>query len=268
MKDAPGLGFRGATHPPQDVRRLLLLVALGGLAGCFGGGPPECAGCAVPTDAPATCPNCTTPPPTPPDLTDPGLVIEGTWRVGDGWDYVSNQSHYRDVRVLEERTVNGTRFLRVREFTGIVGNPPQIRTDTWLDASAWARVNVSFVGGSRFVTFEPGDPQLRYVRNGSYAYNETSTSRANDSSRAIVRVNVHYLGEDPVDLPWGVAMGGTVEYRALRSESGGSLVRELTVRHVSSEWQNDLLTLTPSSELFELRHARVGDKTLSILDDV
>jgi hypothetical protein len=189
--------------------------------------------------------------------------VTDPWRVGDGWDYLSNQSHFHTVRVLQARVENGTRLYQIEETNGITGNKAQIRTRTWVNGDACARINQSYVGGQVFIAFAPPAADVRYFHNGTLSY-VANTSAPGTTTRTFYQVNVRYRGLETLRFSWGNVQAGRVELFATRTENNETRF-ELTVRHVAREYLNDAQYQLPSGETFRLVAARAGDKQLDVL---
>jgi len=185
------------------------------------------------------------------------------WRVGDGWDYYSNESRYRSDRVIDERDADGTRYFLIEESAGIIGSAPTQRIRAWIDATDWTRENVTYVGGTLATNFTPGMPE-RFFHNGTFAYDQTDANRGTTTRWALV-VNAFYSGPQTVALPWGSTLAGRMEYRALRTAADGTVARELTIRYPSADYANDLQYQLATGEIFKLVAARVGDRTRGVM---
>jgi hypothetical protein len=262
------MGFRGRPLHRRSVRAgALVLVALL-LSGCFGGTAPTCPSCAQPTDTPASPPprNVTAPPP---DFTDAGYLMDEPWHVGDGWDYLSNDSQMHTVRVLKElRGPNATRLLLIEETDRQAGSPtPRTREDSWIDGDTLARYNATFVGGSLTFNLTPSDPQLRFLKNGTFAYNETSTT-PRGSTLTVVRANSYYVGPERVRLPWATVSAGRVEHRILRAVQGGDTQRLLIVHDAFRDYGADVRYQVGDGSLYTLNAVQYNGITHGALIDV
>lgn len=244
--------------PHLRTTLIVLCLTLPALAGCSTPEEP-CPTCATPTDKPAECPNCTPPTAKPPDLKDPGYIVTTPWRVGDGWDYYSNQSRYHSDRVIESRVANDTTYFLIDQAVGLIGNAPQQHIRTWYDATNWTRLNVTYPGGTIMTNYTVPLPE-RFYKNGTFSYNQSDGNRGTTLRYALV-VNVFFAGYETVALPWGSTRAGHVEYRALRTTEDGTTTREFTVRYPSAEYGKDVQYHTVSGEVFKLVAARVGDKS-------
>lgn len=230
---------------------ILLLLPLAG-CGSSGDGPRL----ASPTDTSIVPPPTPTTRPLPaPNLSDPGYVTNASWHVGDAWDYHGVGGHYLAVRVVAQAQVgNATRF-RTEEYQGTIGNPPNVHYSRWVDASSWLALNRTEEGGLRTL-YAPGAPE-RFLRNGTYRYNETSPGVAN----ALV-ANVLYTGRPTVTLPWGeVVKAARFEHRIVIEDKSKALMRVLATHVFAEEWGNDLsFQIGESAESYSLVAARYGGR--------
>lgn len=252
-----------ASAPRHRLRAalLVLLVApFAAVAGCFDGGdePPL----AQPTTSPVSIPS--RPVPATPtvvfNFSDPGYVMNGSWRVGDGWDYESNRSSYRKMRVVDSRVVGDRTDFLVEETFGIIGNAPRSRTSVWVDGGNWTRLNeTDFLGTS--VVYQPGQP-LRYHKNGTFGYNETAYSpRGVAVEKREVAATSRLVGRQTLLFPWGYVEAAKVEHRMVTRE-GEALSRTLVTRWVHRDYLNDVRIHVDGGdggEVFVLVAAQVGD---------
>lgn len=214
----------------------------------------------MPTDVTAQPPTVV-PVVTPPDLNDSGYVMTQPWHVGDGWDYQSNQSAFRTVRVLREALTPGHRLLLIEETEGVVGNPPKIRYQSWIDGDTLARYNLTYIGGRMSLGFDPAEPRLRFLRNGTFSYNETTFLDGNPSSKSVVRANAHFAGYQQVRLGWGNMEAARMEFRFLTTTSDGASTRELELHWAQRDYGADVQYELPTSERFFLTAVKYGDVT-------
>lgn len=263
---------RPGTRP--CLRRALLLLALltpvAALAGCLDSDDEE-RPLLVPTNSSVGIPRAT-PPVTPTvvyNFSDPGYVMEGQWRVGDGWDYESNRSNFRKVRVLDARFVNGTVHYLLEEKIGKVGNPSRGRTLEWVEGTNWTRLNRTDIAGTRAV-FEPGQP-LRFLKNGTYSYNVTFFDAGGTvRERHEVAANSRLVGRQTLLFPWGYVEAAKVEHR-VSTRVGETITRTLVTGFVHRDYLNDVRYVIDDTagnvEAYTLVAAQVGDLRRGTLRD-
>lgn len=246
-------------RPRSALLLLLLLAPVAALAGCLE--DEEGPRLAQPTNATVGIPRATTPaaPTIVYNLSDPGYVMSGSWRVGDGWDYESNKSNFRKLRVVDARIVgNRTDFL-VEETTGIIGNAPRGRASVWVEGGNWTRLNETDFFGTR-TEYKPGQP-LRHHRNGTFSYNETVTdSRGNVLERREVAANSRLVGRQTLLFSWGYVEAAKVEHR-VTTRVDGELTRTLVTRWAHRDYLNDVkyqIDTGSDIEVFTLVAAQVG----------
>jgi hypothetical protein len=239
----------------------VLLFAGIALAGCFDGDEDK-PRLAVPTDVPAgpTVPATPSNPVIRLNFSDPGYRMNGTWRVGDGWDWESDQGRFRTSRVVEARQVgNATHFL-VEETLGKVGSAPNARSRTWVDGSTWMRVNATDIQGG-FTTFSPGVP-LRFTYNGSYNYTEQRHDNlGRRTENATLYANVAYVNNAVVvRLPWGNVATAKLEHRIVAVDESKAQTRTQITRWVARDYQNEVQYQLDLGETYTLTAAKVGDR--------
>ena len=247
-----------------DVRALVLLGLLlaPALAGCLED-EPEGPRLAQPTSVPAG-PSVPTAPSNPVvklNYSDPGYVMTTPWKVGDGWDWESNHSRFRTMRVLESRNVSGHAHFLIEETAGKVGNPANARSRSWVNATSWAKVNTTDVLGWLSV-YAPGVP-LRAHRNGTYNYTET---RFDDQGRKVDNFSsyatVVYVNHDVViRLPWSQVATGKLDHRIITLDKDRKEARVQVTHWVSREYANDISFQINLDERFTLSAARVDGRT-------
>jgi hypothetical protein len=245
------------------VRRALatgLLAALA-LAGCLHAPSDACSTCAQPTDETPVVPT-QKPDIPPPDLNDSGYLMTEPWHAGDGWDYESNASNYHTVRVLQEADAGGRRMVLVEETEGAVGaSKPDVRYRSWIDGDTLQRFNLSYVGGSLRLVYDPPDPSLRYLHNGSWQFNETQLLAGSPSGVYVERANVVFARPyyESVSLIWGAVTAGHVEQRIVRSAPDGTNTFTLLVHRPYRDYGNDAEYDAADGEHFQLVAFRYGD---------
>lgn len=241
--------------------RALLLVAVflvPTLAGCFSG--DEGPRLAQPTDKPPVIPSSGPPPPTAStfNLSDPGYRVTASWRAGDGWDYLSNQSHFRRVRILDSRVMNGATFYMMEEKTGKTDGPSEQRVVSWVDSRGWLILNATDDTGG-VDTYKPGI-SLRFYKNGSFTYDHT---RVEGSGRKSADENVTvasrlYGPHTTLQYSWGYVEAKRVEQKTI-VRSGETRVESITMHYVHKDYLNDVQYTLPSGETFKLTAVKAGD---------
>lgn len=248
---------------PRPAILIVTLLFASPLTGCLGeeeSGPRL----ATPTDKPPTVPDRTPPPPPKrgiedPDFTDPGFRFNATWREGDGWDWDSNDSRWRSVRVVEVANVSNRTLVRVDQVDGEYRGAAPIRSMMWFDASDWTRINSSAAG--KVTTFTPPPADARLYRNATMFWNQTL-----EGARTAVAVNSWYSGFDSVGLPWGTFRVGHVEHRVTAVGPEGAS-RALIVREPSNVIGNDA-RFSVNGEVYLITGAKFGNLTLGSLRTV
>lgn len=236
---------------------ILALLVAPVLAGCLGNDDPE-RRLAQPTTEPIVVP--TQRAPTPPsayyNFSDPGYKVDGRWRAGDGWDYESNQSNYRRVRVIDTRLVSGTLYYVLEEKTGKVGQGVAKTTTSWVNGKEWALLNTTDNTGIRD-TYTPG-VLLRYHRNGSFGYEHVRTEtsgRVSANETVGVQTRLHPFHQT-ILLPWGYVEAKRVEHvQSVRGVRGTNT----TIHWVHADYMNDVQYQLPSGETYKLTAAKAGD---------
>lgn len=234
---------------------VILLAPVAALAGCSDDAPPL----AQPTDripVPSRAPTPSTPAPEV-DFDDPGLVFNGSWRVGDEWDYESNRSAIRQVRVTAKFTFNGSTHYLLTERTDRPAQIPDYRRHV-VRGSDWMRLNTTDDRG--FVQeFKPGIP-LRQNSNSTYFYDLWLRSRDSPLVKAAsVAGTTRYPSNATLKFPWGFVDTARIEHRlTAKPEGKDDLDRTLVIRYVAAEYLNDVY-IVESDEIWRLRAAQVGD---------
>lgn len=244
--------------PTGNALVLASLLFASGLAGCFGN-DEHSDRLAQPTDEPISVP--TRPPPRQPTIaynfSDPGYRVDALWRVGDGWDYQSNQSHVRRLRVVDSRLANGTTYYLIEEKVGQVDMPPSRTTIAWVDGRQWLLLNVTDVDGGED-RYRPGIP-LRYYRNGSFAFEHTRTEgsgRVSGNASLTVQSRL-FSTHQTILFPWGYVEAKRVEQTAF--VRGGDREGATTLHWIHRDYANDVQYQLPGGETFKITAAKVGE---------
>lgn len=236
------------------------------MAGCLGGEPEEPdpdTPRAVPTNRPISVPigRPPTPPPTV-NFDDPGYAVEGTWRVGDGWDYESNQSRKMQMRVVETRVLSNTNVFLLQTTRLDAAGKVEAVTKTWVEGRTWSRVNHTDERGN-LDRFFPGAP-LRFYKNGTATFNHT---RFDPAGKLIANETIKlqaYLhpGHETIQAKFG-------EYYETRKveqlttatakESDGVRSRTLVTRWVHRSVLNDVAFQLESGEKYVLTAYKAAD---------
>ena len=238
---------------------LLALLVAPGLAGCLDKDEGEEERLAVPTSRPVSVPTRGASSPTPQvNLTDPGYRMNGSWKVGDGWDYESDKGRVMRVRVVEERNVSGATHLRVEERVGQKG-AALAKNVSWVDARAWVRLNATAPDGAS-ERYQPGAP-LRAFRNATLTYNVTRLASDGGSGGNVSVAHAARLRPTHQTLlfPWGYVEARVVEQTLVARMETGQRSQTNTTRWVHADYLNDVQFTTPSGETFKLVAVRAGE---------
>jgi hypothetical protein len=226
----------------------------------LGGGGGEEDRLAVPTDRPIVVPS------RPPgsssvtlNMSDPGYRMNGSWRVGDGWDYESDAGRVFRVRVVEQRNVSGGAHFLVEERLGAKGSSSLAVNASWIDGRSWVRLNATAPTGVG-ERYQPGEP-LRLFRNATIGYNVT---RVDAEGRTLANLTVaHYSRLRPTHqtllFSWGYLETRVVEEIAVTRLETGQRAQANSTRWVHADYLNDVQFETPAGETFKLVSARAGD---------
>lgn len=217
----------------MDWRPVTIVFALL-LGGCFGASsqnPPEDNPFAQPTDEPIKVPGWDnrTPTAVPPNLNDAGYLMDSPWHVGDEWEWMSNTSNYTIMKVVREETLNGSKKWVVDTLHGRRYNSPSAHGISYYDAKTLALENVTWLTGTISLSYSPGDPALRYLRNGSFSYEETEYARSSLAGKYSVRVNSLFATYETIPLLWGKVTPGRVEHRMVKIDEEGNADRQLVI---------------------------------------
>lgn len=223
-------------------------------AGCLGG--EEGPRLAQPTDKPLVLPNDEPARPTGAryDLNDPGYVVTGAWRVGDGWDYESNHSNFRRVRVIDERHDGTATFFLIEETRGKVGASSVTKRTVWVDGSAWAVLNATSASTSE--SWRHGLP-LRHWRNATTSYEHVVTTNGVRSNATVQLTSRLLPNHQTVLFPWGYVEAKRVEQRLVTRANNVTTVA-LETHWPHRDYLNDVQYVV-KDEMFKLTGARVGD---------
>lgn len=238
---------------------MLAIVLLLPWAGCLGEGQEE--RLASESATPPTVPTRATPkaPTVTWNFNDPGYAMTASWRIGDGWDYESNESRFRRVRVIDQRNVHGALHFIVQESTGRVGNPAEATLTSWVDSRTWSVVNVTEPRGG-ITTFSPGDP-LRYFKNGSHT---VTASRFDASGRLALNTTTttqvrHYATHQTLLFPWGYVEARRVEEASAARDDRGNRDNHTLMRWVHRDYLLDVQYQLDGRETYKLVAVKAGD---------
>lgn len=253
--------FSRSLHPSPLVspRLVLLTLLLVAPSGCLGRGDVDGPRLATPTDTPVVVPSKTPTPVTPPvDFNDPGFPFTVNWKVGDGWDYDSNESRWRSIRVKESVVVGNRTLVRVDQVDGEYHGPAPIHMSAWFDATGpyWARLNST--SAKITTTMGNGSIDVHYYRNGTLFWNETR-----EGKRTSIAIVSRFTDTESVSTRWGTVRTGVIEHRWAYSTAGVS-TRTLVVHRVSNAWGNDV-DFTVNGEVYTLVGVRYGNVSLGAL---
>lgn len=252
--------MRARRHsPPLRILVLLALVALP--AGCLGMGEDGAEErLAQPVTSPIVVPTRVTPTSGGPivNLNDPGYRMNGTWRVGDGWDYESDRGRVLRVRVVDQKLVPGGAHFLLEERVGSA-NGSLATNRTWVDGKDWRRLNTTEPSGIQ-ERYQPGAP-LRQLRNATASYNTTRVDEdgrllANHTAALYTRLRPTH---QTLLYPWGYVEARVIEQITVVRQESGVRTQENSTRWVHADYQNDVQFQLPSGETFKLTAARVGD---------
>lgn len=197
------------------------------------------------------------------------VEVNASWQVGDQWYYESNHSRWRRITVENLSYVNGTPFFRVHTATG--EGSYRASHNVWLTVNA-ITYNTTFLRHemtSGLVTERTfsgdGHGGLRFLRNGTYTYDETGTSNAPGFSqewtaRYVVNVRPQDAWNETVlGTPCRVVWFDEYVSRWDPDRPSETLVTALRQRAYCAAIQNDVYVLGSTKELWTLRGFRLGD---------
>jgi len=186
----------------------------------------------------------------PPNYADKGYVMNESWHVGDQWDYVSNLSSTRTMKIVDESNLPEGHAWHVLEVVATHGTTA--RALSWVLSSNYTRVSLSADNGIT-QSFSPYAP-IRLTKNATYTYNLTTTRPPEPPSTKAIRVTLHYTGQEIRTLPWGNVQAARIE----ESDTSGRATSQV-VRWVSREYANDVF-LESNDEEYHLVASHVGDR--------
>lgn len=242
----------------MSARWLFVALAALLLSGCFKSGGDE--QLAQPTDR-VQIPTIARPsPPTPtapPDLDDPGYILNGTWHVGDEWDYRSNNSAARQLRVAASFTYRGLPHFILIERTDRPGQIPTYKREI-VQAKDWLLRNTTDDQGI-VQEFSPGVP-LRQANNSTYFYNVSAHGR-NIPAQFVgsVAATTRFPTTVTLQFPWGFVEAARIEHRVtLRPPGSQETQRTIEVRFPAKDYLNDV-QYSEGSDVWKLVACQVGD---------
>lgn len=239
---------------------VILLLAPPLASGCFEDDWAEGEALAQPTAKPASVPR---PPPSPRqpvfNTSDPGYRVDAPWRVGDGWDYESNQSHVRRVRVIDQRLINGTSkyLLETKQLTS--EGKLDSTTRSWVEARTFLLLNETVEGGATDV-YAPGHP-LRYWRNGTASYSHERIGPAGQvlGSDDVTLFSRLFPTHQTLTFSWGYVEAKRVEHLLSIRESDGDR-SQITITHwVHKDYLNAVQFQLANGELYKITAAKAGE---------
>lgn len=255
--------MRRGVSSPTAVRvaaLVLILLAPATASGCLGDGAGESERLAQPTDAPIVVPRATPAPRQPVfNTSDPGYRVDAPWRVGDGWDYESNQSNVRRMRVIDQRLTNGTTKYLLETKQLSAAGVLESTTRAWIEQRTWLLLNETIVGAT-VDTYTPGHP-VRFWRNGTATYEHerftsAGTSLGKDSVTLFARL---FPVHQTLQFSWGYVEAKRVEHLLSIREADGDRSQITIVHWVHKDYLNDVQFQLPNGELYKLTAAKAGD---------
>lgn len=246
---------------PSRATALLALILLP-LAGCLGGdeGADPDVPRAVPTDRISVPLGRPITPPPAVNFSDAGYKMEGSWRVGDAWDYESNQSRKMLLRVIDSRVLSNTNFFLLETTRLDAGGEVEAVTRTWVEGRTWSRVNHTDEQGN-LDRFSPGAP-LRFYKNGTATYNQT---RFDASGKLLTNETVRlqsYLhpAHETIQAKFGEYYEARkVEQVTVASDASGIRSRTLAKHWVHRLVLNDVAFQLENGEKYTITAYEAGD---------
>lgn len=236
-----------------------LLLAPAAVSGCLGD-DGEGEQLAQPTSASIVIPRAATPrPPTVFNTSDPGYVVEGSWRMGDGWDYESNRSHLRRIRVLDQRLIDGSTKLLLETTDLSSSGTVQSVTRAWVDPRGWLVLNETDERGGQS-RYTPGLP-LRFWRNATTSYEHARVDATGRvlSNETVTLFSRYFAGHQTLQFPWGYVEAKRVEHLTSVRVGDGPRSESIVVHWVHEDYLNDVQFQLPDGETYKLTAARAGD---------
>lgn len=237
----------------------LALLMLGPtLSGCFDNDDEELA---QPTDKPIVVPASRPTPPRPAvfNTSDPGYRVETPWSMGDGWDYESNLSHIRRVRVLDLRLTNGTQKFLL-ETTDLDDKGAILRiARSWVEPRGWLLLNETTDNGAGD-RYHPGRP-VRFWRNASVTFDHADLGPGGQkvSNETITIFSRLFPTHQTLLFRWGYVEAKRVEHLVSIKQPDGTRLERTEVHWVHKDYLNDVQFQTAEGELYTLVAAKAGD---------
>ena len=237
----------------------LLLLVVPTLSGCLGGAEDD--GLAKPTDKPIVVPP-TRATPTPPrtfNTSDPGYVVDASWRIGDGWDYLSDKENVRRVRVLDQRLVNGATLFMLETTRVAKGGAVESVNVSWVDPRGWLLLNDTAQSGAGD-RYQPGMP-VRFWRNATVSFEHVRLGVGggvvgNDTMTIFSRL---FPTHQTLQFPWGYVEAKRVEHLVATTRSDGSRTEQTIVHWMHKDYLNDVQFALADGETYTLTAARAGE---------
>lgn len=237
---------------------LALLLFAPTLSGCF---DKDDEVLAKPTDTPVVVPTSRPTPPRPAvfNTSDPGYRVETPWTIGDGWDYESNRSHVKRVRVLDLRLMNGSqKFLLETTDLDDKGSVQRVAR-SWVDPRGWLLLNDTIESGAGD-RYQPGMP-LRFWRNSTVTFDHArlgpgGTTASNETITIFARL---FPTHQTLLFRWGYVEAKRVEHLVVTKQPDGTRAEKTLVHWVHKDYLNDVQFQTADGELYTLVAARAGE---------
>lgn len=256
-------GAPAAPALPSSRLRLLgaLALTLLLLSGCLG--EREQPRLAQPTDKPIVVPvGKPTPTPVAVDFEDPGYTMDGAWRVGDGWDYESNQSRAIRMRVVDAVVRGGASVYLLETTRFDAQGRVEGQTRAWVDGRTWSRVNLTDDKGN-VDRFFPGAP-MRLFKNATATFNHT---RVDAQGKLLANESVRFSSYlHPRHETIQAKFGEYYETRKVEQVSSataldgsGARSRTLVTHWVHRNVLNDVAFQLETGERYTLAAFKAGD---------
>lgn len=194
------------------------------------------------------------------NTSDRGYVIRGNWSKGDSWYYETQATpyRYRWSEVMDVRTEGNRTTYVLEERQGTLGNKPLVSLRVIIDGDNWTRISAH--NDQTTVTFTPPAANPRFLRNGTFQYQEEGRSTTGNAWRDRHVVNSIYAGNQNIDLSWGSVRAARIEHRDLVTGADGQERRVATIRWVNSDYLNDIAFEIDDKRYYLLIGARIGDR--------